>query len=233
MFPKLKSLTVSHCALGDFSSINSSGSNELSSLFPESLEHLSLSDCQGVTNSFLAELAVHISNLKHLDLINCYELTEASISSMPTTLRVLNLHGSHEFHQSTLTAIDRLRNLEVLNLKDLWRIGMCPFMFKNLTQLEHLHTLILARTYALTDADIQVLPNFLRVLDISFCLNVSNMAVQYFLPAALEELYVKGCKVIIANLSDDHVDGSAMVTDNCSRIKLWRNSEWKAPPLPY
>ena len=71
-------------------------------------------------------------------------------------------------------------------------VSSSPFGY--LQYLPRLHTLILSTIYCLADNDIAALPAHLQVLDISFCLHISNaIATHNLLPTRLKELYCLGC----------------------------------------
>nr|XP_055049016.1 uncharacterized protein fbxl9 isoform X2 [Misgurnus anguillicaudatus] len=192
------------------------------------LEELSLRGCKELTDYSVEVLCKWQNNLKVLDLSACTELTSRTVQAVATKLNELqSLSVSQDWKitdkgLAELMALPRLRTLD---------LSECPHVRKGLSsQLPRaqLESLSLRNCTYIKDAVIyslsRMLGSNLKVLDLTSCVNITDLSVQAianYLPSLLM-LRLAWCKEI----SDWGLLGMVEPTKDCeAKDKL----EYKGP----
>ncbi|XP_055680156.1 F-box/LRR-repeat protein 14 [Lutzomyia longipalpis] len=189
------------------------------------LESLNLSGCYNITdNNLYQSFCMDMQHLKVLDLSLCKQITDTSlgrIGSQMKNLEVLELGGCSNITNTGLMLIAwSLKKLKRLNLRSCWHIsdqgighlaGVGP-------ETEHtlpLEYLGLQDCQRLSDEALKYIAQglpFLRSINLSFCVSVTDSGLKYLAKMPkLEELNLRACD----NISDI---GMAYLTEGGSSI---------------
>lgn len=194
--PNLHSLDISHCK-----KITDQGIRPLAEGCPN-LSTLRLDGCKSVTDGSLQALSKNCIKLEELGLQSCINITDNGLSTLAQGCRSIRILEMNKCVKVGDTGVMKIAgtcpHLKILNLSDCLKIGNKAVM--SLAEgCKRLEVLMIGGCRLVSDEAIQALASVcgpsLRILQLEWCLNISNDSLHLVLSLCpqLENLNIACC----------------------------------------